>query len=517
MAQNLLDTMKQWFLKRRQAKKNLRLVSFALEQLSDAVHWIDLNARIVDVNEAACRMLGYTRDELLQLTIPDIDPEFSITRFNNTWNSFTETTHLTFETGHRTKEGHIIPLEVMGSFIEFEGQALLCTFARDIRERKLAENKLRESEERYRQLFELESDALFLIDNETGHILEANSAATELYGYSHEELLNKKNSDLSAEPEDTQRVTQTTPSLDQIVTVPLRFHHKKDGTVFPVEITGRFFVQEGRSVHIAAIRDITQRRQAEEEIRQLNEQLEQRVIHRTSQLETANKELEAFAYSVSHDLRAPLRAIDGYTRILFEDYEPFLDEEGKRVCSVIQKESQRMGQLIDDLLAYSRLSRTEIQFVAINMADLVDSIICELVTTEEQERIDLIIDSLPVAIGDPLLIHQVWTNLISNALKFSSKRERAMIHVGSQEDDENHIYFVQDNGVGFDTQYANKLFGVFQRLHNEREFEGNGVGLAIVERVIHRHHGKVWAEGKIDRGATFYFSLPIKELNYDGV
>jgi light-regulated signal transduction histidine kinase (bacteriophytochrome) len=176
-----------------------------------------------------------------------------------------------------------------------------------------------------------------------------------------------------------------------------------------------------------------------------------------------------------------------------------------------------MGQLIDDLLAYSRLSRAEMQLVEIDMADLVDSVFCELATTEEQRRIDLIIDPLPLTIGDSLLIRQVWTNLIANALKFSSKRERALIHIGSQQDDENHIYFVQDNGAGFDAQYANKLFGVFQRLHNEREFEGNGVGLAIVQRVIHRHNGKVWAEGKIDQGATFYFSLPIKEMKHDGV
>lgn len=259
-----------------------------------------------------------------------------------------------------------------------------------------------------------------------------------------------------------------------------------------------------------ARQEIAARQQAEAKIIQLNVELEQRVIERTTQLEAANKELEAFSYSVSHDLRAPLRAIDGYTRILVEDYEPSLDAEGKRVCGVVQDEARRMGELIDDLLALSRLGRAEMQISKINMETLALTVFQELTTPEDRERIDFHVSPLPSAKGDPSLIHQVWTNLLSNAIKFSSKRARAIIHVTGTQNAEELIYAVNDNGAGFEMQYADKLFGVFQRLHNEKEFPGTGVGLATVKRIIQRHDGRVWGESQGDQGATFYFSLPQK-------
>lgn len=235
--------------------------------------------------------------------------------------------------------------------------------------------------------------------------------------------------------------------------------------------------------------------------------LEQKVQERTAQLEAANKELESFSYSVSHDLRAPLRAIDGYTRMLVDEYEPTLGDEGKRVCGVIREQTQRMGILIDELLAFSRLGRTQMQNIAIDMAGMARDIFDELTTPPDRARIELHLGSIPPAIGDPAMIRQVWVNLIANAIKYSSRRERAVIEMGSQQDGRETVYFVRDNGAGFDMQYANKLFGVFQRLHSDREFSGTGVGLAIVQRIIQRHHGRVWAEAKVDQGATFYFTI----------
>ncbi len=247
-----------------------------------------------------------------------------------------------------------------------------------------------------------------------------------------------------------------------------------------------------------------------EQVQRYADQLESRVEERTAQLEAANKELEAFSYSVSHDLRAPLRAIDGYTRILMQDYESALDAEGRRICSVIRHQTGRMSQLIDDMLAFSRLGRAQMQAVSIDMERLVHTVFDELTTVESRERLDFRMGNLPPVVGDPTLVRQVWINLLANALKFSSKRERAVIEVGSQRSDGETVYWVRDNGAGFDMQYAGKLFGVFQRLHSEKEFAGTGVGLAIVQRIIHRHGGRVWAESAVDQGATFYFTLSQK-------
>jgi light-regulated signal transduction histidine kinase (bacteriophytochrome) len=227
-------------------------------------------------------------------------------------------------------------------------------------------------------------------------------------------------------------------------------------------------------------------------------------------LEVANRELESFSYSVSHDLRAPLRAIHGYTQILMEDYEANLDAEGKRICGIISTEARHMGQLIDDLLAFSRLSRKPIHTSRIDMKNLAISVLNELLKEEERLRIDFKIRRLPSVMGDSSLMRQVWVNLLSNAIKFTSKKERAVVELGSRRDGDEIVYYVRDSGAGFDMQYADKLFGVFQRLHGESEFEGTGVGLAIVQRVIHRHGGRIWAEAELEKGATFYFALPQK-------
>jgi light-regulated signal transduction histidine kinase (bacteriophytochrome) len=258
--------------------------------------------------------------------------------------------------------------------------------------------------------------------------------------------------------------------------------------------------------------DIDNIKKAEDQLKNYNKDLEQRVIDRTEQLLAANRELEAFSYSVSHDLRAPMRAIHSFTSILREDYGKVLDDEGNRICSIIEKSSVHMGQLIDDLLAFSRIGRTGLDHVAIDMESLAKSIYSELTTPEEQKRIIFTIEKLQAASGDAVLMRQVITNLLSNALKYSSKNENAKIVFGSEKKDGEVVYFIKDNGVGFDMQYSNKLFGVFQRLHSAKEFEGNGVGLAIVQRIILRHDGRVWAESEKGNGATFYFSLPVNKI-----
>jgi len=253
--------------------------------------------------------------------------------------------------------------------------------------------------------------------------------------------------------------------------------------------------------------DVSDKRAAGEKIQELNANLERRVAERTTELEAANRELEAFSYSVSHDLRAPLRAVDGFSQAVLEDYGAQLPEQGRRDLQTIRAGAQRMGILIDDLLTFSRLGRTPLKKQAVDITYLVGHVLEELNYQREGREVEIRIGDLPRSPGDPALLNQVWVNLISNALKYTRRRETAVIEIGCKLEHDEQVYFVRDNGAGFDMRYANKLFGVFQRLHRADEFEGTGVGLAIVQRIIHRHGGQIWAKAAPNLGATFYFTL----------
>jgi signal transduction histidine kinase len=252
---------------------------------------------------------------------------------------------------------------------------------------------------------------------------------------------------------------------------------------------------------------LTEIQAQDQAIKKLNTGLEQRIAERTAELESANHELEAFSYSVSHDLRAPLRAVNGFAGIVLEDYGPQLPPEGRQLLERIRDRGQQMGELIDDLLAFSRLGRQPVVRQTVDTRPLVQNVLDELKPLREGRPIELRLGNLPPCQGDPALLKQVWVNLLSNAIKYTRGREPAIIDIGSTPDAGRTVYFVRDNGAGFDMQYANKLFGVFQRLHRTTEFEGTGVGLAIVQRVVQRHGGRAWAEGEVNRGATFYFTL----------
>jgi len=378
----------------------------------------------------------------------------------------------------------------------------------DVTERKKAEEDLRESEKRYRTLFEESRDAIYMSSRE-GHIVDVNQSASALFGYTREEMLRLDMFAIYLWPEDRLKF-QEKIERDEFVRdygVKLR---KKDGTVMECLVTAS--ARKGKDGTVLGyqgiIRDITERKKAEEEIRRLNKDL----VRRTRELEAANKELESFSYSVSHDLRNPLLAIDGFSRKLAEKHSHELntDTKGRQCLNIIRGQAQHMLQLIDGLLTFSRLGHQELRCLRVDMNELARTVCNEMKLVSPKQTIQVKIGSLPEAMGDSTMIRQVLVNLLSNAYKFTRPKEEGIIEIGCIVKDNQNVYYVRDNGVGFDMQHAGKLFGVFQKLHGQGEFEGTGVGLAITQRIIKRHGGWIWAEGKVNEGATFYFSLPEK-------
>ncbi|MGA2330776.1 MAG: PAS domain S-box protein [Syntrophales bacterium] len=375
----------------------------------------------------------------------------------------------------------------------------IVAFALDITERELAEEALRQSEERYRSIFQRSHATTLLIDPETAEIVDANPAACRYYGHTLAQLKKMKIMDINTLTRE--QVLQEMELAKSEQRNHFIFSHRlANGEVRSVEVFSGPIELAGRHLLYSIVHDITERRQAQMEL-----------AERTMQLEAANKELDSFSYSVAHDLRAPLRAIDGYARMILKKHGGKFDEDALNKFNVIRSNTQMMGQLIDDLLALSRLGRKHLSITLLDMDALVRDVWKEMQDMHPGRNMVLKLNSAPPGYGDRALIKQVYINLLSNAVKFTKNRDVAHIETGGYSDGSEFVYYVRDNGAGFDMQYHDKLFDVFQRLHSADAFEGTGVGLAIVQRIVHRHGGRVWAEGKIDEGACFYFTLRGKE------
>ena len=380
----------------------------------------------------------------------------------------------------------------------------------DISKQKRLEAERRELGLYTRSLIEANPDTMINIKQD-GTIQDVNEAMIMATGIDRNQLVGQDFSSYFSDPDKARKGYEQVFADGSVKDYELQMRHRS-GSLLDVLFNASIFRNETGEVAgiIAVARDISERKRLEQELNNLNESLEKRVTERTAELKSANEELEAFSYSVSHDLRAPLRAVDGFSRKVMLGYGDKLDEEGLRLLGVVRQNAVRMGKLIDDLLAFSRLGRREMHLVPVSMQDLAQSSAAELIELEPNRTIHFTCEAIPPCLGDPAMLKEVWMNLISNAIKFTRQSNPSEIHVGSRIEEAAAIYWIQDNGAGFDMAYADKLFGVFQRLHSQEEFEGSGVGLALSQRIIHRHHGRIWGESQLGHGATFSFTLPLQ-------
>ncbi len=483
----------------------------------DAIITVDDEQRIVLFNGAAERMFLFPSEDAIGQLLDRFIPERFRAAHKHHIQDFGKT-HVTKRSmgllgplfGLRA-DGQEFPIEASISQIESDGRRLYTVILRDVTERKRADEALKEQA----RILDL---APVMIRDLNGRILFWNTGVEQMFGWKAEEALEKISHNLLK--------TEFPRPLEEIKARLYAdghwegetIHTRKDGK--QIVVASQWVLHRDEQDKPKAIlvvnNDITERKQAEEEIRRLNEELEQRVAERTAELQAVNKELEAFSYSVSHDLRAPLRHINGFSQALLEDCEDKLDDSGKGYLNQVREASHEMAQLIDDVLQLARVTRTEMRREPVNLSELAASVVAELPERETRRKAAVDIETGLSARGDKRLLRIVLTNLLGNAWKFTSQRTEAQITFGREQQNGENTYFIRDNGAGFDMAYANKLFGAFQRLHTTGEFEGTGIGLATVQRIVHRHGGRVWAEGKVDQGATFFFTLPTSKEIGDG-
>ena len=467
--------------------------------------------RFLDVNEAACRKYGYSRSEFLSMTAADIRPAEDVGRLRAQVSSAPGNERPIGRWHHRLRDGREILVDISVQRLEMDGRRVAFVSPVDVTERVHAEAAVRESEAMLRLILDSTAEAIYGIDRE-GRCTFANRACAGLLGYEAVDqligrdmhaLMHHSRTDGSAYPRSECRIFHAFRDCSG-VHVDDEVFWRADGTSFPAEFWSYPIRRDGACIgSVVAFVDTSERRRAEEEVRRLNTDLERRVAERTAELRAANEELEAFDYSVAHDLRAPLARVRGFADALLHDEGIALSERGRDHAERIVNAARRMDDLVGDLLRLSLVSREKLRREKVDLRQVAVEVFEALRRTRPERVARLIVPQSLEATGDPMLLRVVMENLLGNAWKFTSKRADARIEVGR----DGEAIFVSDNGAGFDAAKAAKLFTPFQRLHSQKDFEGTGIGLAIVHRIVHRHGGEVRAEGGVDRGATFRFTL----------
>jgi PAS domain S-box-containing protein len=485
---------------------------------------LDLDGHFLNVNASFSRITGYGEDEMRGLTFLDITHPDDLAESAATAQQMGkgEISGLELTKRYVRKDGGIVWVQLNVSAVHDAAGAPVYRVCQvqDITKRVRADAALRQSLEQMRVVFEHQIIAISLTSLEKGFV-RVNDQFCRLFGYSREELAHLSWADITYPDDRAISAVQFGRIMaGEIEAYSLEKRYiRKDGELIFAELScGAVRNQDGSLEYLLSLlSDITERKRAEEELHAYRQHLEDLVTVRTAdlaktneELQAVNQELETFSYSVSHDLRTPLRAIDGFSSMLLKDYSRKLNPEGRRMLNVVHDNTVRMGRLIDDILAFSRSGRGEMSLAMIDMDRSVRTVIEEMAPVLAGRKLRFDIKPLAAAQGDGAMIRRVWTNLIDNAVKFTANKSEAVIEIGSTEGEKDIIYYVSDGGVGFDMQYVDKLFGVFQRLHSS-EFDGTGIGLAIIKRIIARHGGRVWAEGKVNEGATVYFTLPTWE------
>jgi len=462
----------------------------------------------LEVNEAYERLFGYARSEVighsavsLGLWVDKSRREALLERLRS------EGRVNGFEAQFRRKDGQVWDSELSAEAAVLDGKLAVVIVLRDVTAQKRAAEALRKSEEKFSKVFHTCPETIAIATLAEGIYLEVNEAFERLYGVPRNEAIGRSSLALGlwADPDNRKELVHRLEHNVRVTGFPVLIRHRS-GEVKATDVSAERIEIDGRDCLIAVVRDVSEQRRAENEILRLNVELEERVRLRTAELEVANKELESFSYSVSHDLRAPLRSVHGFSQALLEDCGAQLDANGRQHIARIQAAAQRMGQLIDDLLQLSRVTRSEMLLQPVDLSALAREVVQDLRNAEPSRRVDVVIQDGLQCTGDPRLLRVVLENLLGNAWKFTSRRDGARIEFGLRPVRGN-VFWLRDNGAGFDMAFVSKLFGAFQRLHGAKEFPGTGIGLATVHRIVRRHGGTIWAEGAVDHGATFYFTL----------